>query len=79
MVQNSVSRLVESHVHSQTHGKKVRLTLTVDYTDDYPDTLPELGLEVVDGELSESESDALLKGLLDVVRRGFVPKPNILE
>lgn len=51
--------------------KKVKLKLTVNYTDDYPDTLPALRLEVVDGEMNESESRALLKGLLDVVCRGF--------
>lgn len=51
--------------------KKVKLKLTVNYTDDYPDSLPELGLETVDGELDDSESSALLKGLLDVVSCAF--------
>ncbi|KAH0830547.1 RWD-domain-containing protein [Lanmaoa asiatica] len=40
-----------------------KLKLTVNYTDDYPDALPELRLEAVDGEINESESKALLKGL----------------
>lgn len=54
--------------------KKVKLKLIVNYTDDYPDTLPELRLEVVDGEINESESKALLKSILDVVCRGFRSK-----
>jgi len=43
-----------------------KLKLTVKYTDDYPNALPELRLVAVDGETNESESEALLKGLLDV-------------
>ena len=82
MAQNSVSQLVESRAHNRIHirvRKKVKLRLTVNYTDSYPDTLPQLGLEVVDGELNESESRALLKGLLDVVCRGFRSKDRMLE
>lgn len=77
MAQNPVRRLIESPVHNQVYirvWKKVKLKLTVDYTDDYPDSLPELQLEAVDGEINESESKALLKGLLDVVCRGFRSK-----
>lgn len=77
MAQNPVSHLIESPVQNQIYiraRKKVKLKLTVDYTDDYPDALPGLRLEAVDGEVNESESKALLKGLLDVVCRGFCSK-----
>ncbi|KAF7793005.1 hypothetical protein EIP86_004110 [Pleurotus ostreatoroseus] len=39
---------------------KLKLTLDVKYSADYPDTLPELSLETVDGELEENEVDQLL-------------------
>jgi hypothetical protein len=80
MVQNPVSQLIESSVQNQIHiraRKKVKLKLTVNYTDDYPDALPELRLEVVDGEINESESKGLLKGLLDVVCRDSRSKDRI--
>ncbi|KAI9566448.1 RWD-domain-containing protein [Boletus coccyginus] len=47
-------------------AESFKLKLTANYTDDYPDALPALRLEVVDGEINESESKALLEGLLDV-------------
>ncbi|KAF9227947.1 RWD-domain-containing protein [Gyrodon lividus] len=43
-----------------------KLKLSVGYLDDYPDVLPELELEVVDGEMDESESENLLQSLVDV-------------
>ncbi|KIJ69440.1 hypothetical protein HYDPIDRAFT_24279 [Hydnomerulius pinastri MD-312] len=43
-----------------------KLKLSVNYTDDYPDSLPELELEAVDGEIDESEHSDLLQGLADV-------------
>lgn len=74
-----MSQLFEPPVQNQIHirvRKKVKLKLTANYTDDYPDALPALRLEVVDGEINESESKALLEGLLDVVCRGFVKIPR---
>ena len=59
--------------------KQVRVKLSVNYTDDYPDVLPELRLEAVDGEINESESKALLKALLGVVCCGFCPKDRMFE
>ena len=82
MVQNPVSQLIEPPVQNHIHikaRKKVKLKLTVNYTDDYPDALPELRLVAVDGETNESESEALLKGLLDVVCRGFRSKDRLFE
>lgn len=75
-------RPFESLFHNNIHigvRKKVRLKLTVDYPDDYPDALPELRLEAIDGEISESESDELLKGLLDMVRCGFSLNGGVSE
>jgi hypothetical protein len=46
----------------------VKLTLSVHYTDEYPDVLPELYLEAVEGEVEEEELDALLEELRGVVR-----------
>ncbi|KAG8217496.1 RWD-domain-containing protein [Butyriboletus roseoflavus] len=69
MAQNPVSHLIQSPVQNQIYirvRKKVKLKLTVSYTDDYPDALPKLRLEAVDGEIDESECKTLLKGLLDV-------------
>ncbi|KAG9318459.1 RWD-domain-containing protein [Chiua virens] len=47
-------------------AESFKLKLSVSYTAEYPDVLPDLQLEAVDGEITESESDALLKGLLNV-------------
>ncbi|KAI0054047.1 RWD-domain-containing protein [Auriscalpium vulgare] len=38
----------------------LRLTLTVTYTDEYPDALPELELDAIEGELDEEEESGLL-------------------
>ena len=46
----------------------VKLTLDVKYSADYPDTLPELSLETIDGELEENEVDQLLTEMRTVVR-----------
>ena len=46
----------------------VKLTLDVKYSAGYPDTLPELSLETVDGELEENEVDQLLTEMRTVVR-----------
>jgi len=44
----------------------VKITLKVHYTDDYPQSLPELSLDPVDTEFSDEEIDRLLQGLRDV-------------
>lgn len=82
MVQNHVSQLVEPCIRRQIHigtWKEVKLKLTLNYTDEYPDALPELVLETVDGDLSETESAALLKGLLDVVSHSIRSKNQSVE
>ncbi|KAH7916064.1 RWD-domain-containing protein [Hygrophoropsis aurantiaca] len=43
-----------------------KLKLSVKYTDDYPDSLPELTLEPINGTIDDSEHDALLAGLLEI-------------
>lgn len=45
----------------------VRVVLRVHYTDQYPDTLPDLVLESADGELEDKEEADLLQQLRDVV------------
>lgn len=57
--------------------KQVKLKLTVNYTNDYPEALPELRLEAVDGEINESETEELLNGLSDVVCHGFLSLSEI--
>lgn len=52
--------------------KTVKLKLSVNYTDDYPNLLPELELEAVEGEIDEPEHNSLLQGLADVVSMMFV-------
>jgi hypothetical protein len=47
----------------------VKLTLRVHYTDEYPDCLPEMALQVVEGELDDQELQDLLHELHTVVRR----------
>ena len=46
----------------------MKLSLTVEYTDGYPDTLPLLSLEPIDGELDEAETAALIESMRAVVR-----------
>lgn len=41
----------------------LKLSLTVEYTDGYPDTLPLLSLEPLDGELDEAETAALIESM----------------
>jgi hypothetical protein len=45
----------------------VKLTLDVRYPDGYPDTLPELSLEPLEGELEDNELQHLLQELNRVV------------
>ena len=45
----------------------VKLVLEVHYTDDYPDTLPELSLEPLKGSIEEDEIENLLADLRRVV------------
>ncbi|KAF8894593.1 RWD-domain-containing protein [Infundibulicybe gibba] len=47
-------------------GESFKITLAVSYTDGYPDTLPDMSLRPVDGELDEDEVDDLLAQLRDV-------------
>ncbi|KAH7889716.1 RWD-domain-containing protein [Phlebopus sp. FC_14] len=44
----------------------LKLKLSVHYTDDYPDALPELELEAIDGEIDESERNSILQALGEV-------------
>ncbi|KAF9451049.1 RWD-domain-containing protein [Macrolepiota fuliginosa MF-IS2] len=44
----------------------LKITLKVHYTNDYPQSLPELSLDPVDTEFSDEEIDRLLQGLRDV-------------
>ncbi len=46
----------------------MKLTLDVKYPEEYPDALPELSLEIVDGELEEEELEQLLAEMHTVVR-----------
>lgn len=46
----------------------VKLTLDVQYPDDYPDVLPELSLELTEGEVDDEEIEQLLGELRSVVR-----------
>jgi hypothetical protein len=45
----------------------VKLTLRVHYTDGYPETLPELSLDAVDGDVDDDEVTELLSELWAVV------------
>ncbi len=65
LVRFQKSSAVQRYPH---HGYKlVKITLKVHYTDDYPQSVPELSLEPVDTEVSIEETNRLLKGLRDVV------------
>ncbi|KAJ3998180.1 hypothetical protein F5050DRAFT_1567726 [Lentinula boryana] len=44
----------------------LRLTLSVHYTDDYPDALPDLALAPLEGDVEQVELDNLLEGLTNV-------------
>jgi len=46
---------------------QVKLLLNVHFTDDYPDSLPEMTLEPVEGELTDEEEAALLEGMKSTV------------
>lgn len=50
------------------HLVPVKLTLSVQYTPNYPDELPDLTLVADDGEINDAERDALLEDLRLVVR-----------
>lgn len=52
-------------LHAQDHT--VAVTLTVEYTDEYPDSLPKFSLEVSQGDLDEDEINHLLGELEKVV------------
>lgn len=43
-----------------------KFKLSVKYLDDYPDELPILALEAVEGEIDESEKEALLQGMATI-------------
>jgi len=45
----------------------VKLTLRVHYADGYPETLPELSLDAVDGDVDDDEVTELLSELWAVV------------
>lgn len=47
---------------------QVKLTLSVHYTDDYPDTLPDVSIEAIEGDLGDDEIAGILSGLKSVVR-----------
>lgn len=50
-----------------TQHSLVKLVLEVQYTDDYPDTLPELSLELMEGSIEDDEIENLLADLRRVV------------
>lgn len=62
---------------SSTQIFAVQLTLHVLYPEQYPDTLPELSLESVDGDLEDDELTTLLGELRTVVR--LQPSDHRLE
>jgi hypothetical protein len=45
----------------------VKLALTVHYTDNYPDELPQFSLDPIEGEVDEDEVKALLDNAQAVV------------
>lgn len=45
------------------------MTLRVHYGPEYPDALPDLSLDAVDGDLEDSEHDALMEDLRTVVSK----------
>ena len=52
---------------SLNNSPAVRLTLHVHYTDDYPDSLPELSIPSYEGDLDSKEKADLLSQLHAVV------------
>lgn len=48
---------------SATHSTDV-LSLVITYSPTYPDELPEIGLEVLEGELDDEEQEQLVMGLI---------------
>ena len=46
----------------------MKLVLDVKYPDAYPDVLPELSINVLEGELDDDETSQLMKELQTVVR-----------
>ena len=51
----------------------VKLTLTVHFTEDYPDTLPDLSLEAIEGTLNDDELHCLMRDMRTVARTFLVP------
>ncbi|CAL1704789.1 unnamed protein product [Somion occarium] len=47
-------------------GDELKLTLSVHYTDDYPDTLPDVSIEAIEGDLGDDEIAGILSGLKSV-------------
>lgn len=43
------------------------LSLLITYSEKYPDELPEIGIRVEEGELSEDEEEQLVMGLIGAV------------
>lgn len=43
------------------------MLLTITYSPTYPDELPEIGIETLEGELSEDEEEELVMGLIAAV------------
>ncbi|KAK7693569.1 hypothetical protein QCA50_003138 [Cerrena zonata] len=65
-----VSKLSERDIQIDVEPEDVvegtdafKLTLSVHYPDGYPDALPDLSIEATEGELSDHETEELLKGL----------------
>ncbi|KAL0946924.1 hypothetical protein HGRIS_013085 [Hohenbuehelia grisea] len=68
-----LSKLSDNDIEIQTEpddpiegADPLALQLKVHYPDGYPDVLPELALEVLEGEFEDSEIDALITDLLTV-------------
>jgi hypothetical protein len=52
----------------------------VHYTDGYPDTLPDLSLEAIEGELEDDELESLLHELRTIVRIVYLAAiPSLIQ
>lgn len=63
--ENDVQIEVESDVPSDGCGQ-LKLTLSVHYTEEYPDLLPEITIKATEGEIADDEVRRLLDGLHSV-------------
>ena len=79
MIPSKASKSVSVSLNTAStrpHDRAVAVTLNVEYTDEYPEAVPRLSIEVQHGELDENEIDQLIGELNKVVRLFLAHEPG---